>query len=248
MSQSPVSYQLDGEVAVITLDDGKRNALSPTMLKALNEAIDRAEQDGAMILLTGRTDTFSAGFDLKVMRAGGPAAIGMLKAGFAMTARLLSFPRPVIVASSGHTVAMGLFLVLSSDYRIGAAGSYQYTANEVAIGMSMPRVAAEVMRLRLTPSQFQRAAILAATYTPEEALAAGMLDEVVPPARLLDQARSVAAKFALLDKRAHQTTKLRLRQDSLRTIRRSLPLDLRDAVISGVLHYVKTKKVATNAE
>jgi enoyl-CoA hydratase len=244
MSHEAVRYRLDGEVATITMDDGKRNALAPSMFKALNEAIDQAERDKAIIVLTGRAETFSAGFDLKVMRAGGPAAISMLKDGYAMTARLLSFPRPVIAASSGHTIAMGLFLVQSTDYRIGVSGPYKYTANEVAIGLPFPRVVAEVMRMRLAPAQFQRATTLAATYSPEEALAAGMLDEVVAPDDLLARAKDVAAQLALLDQRAHHITKLRIRQESLRTIRWSLPLDLRDAVVMGVKSYVSPKKAA----
>ncbi len=242
MSDSLVSYHLEGEVATITMDDGKRNALSPKMLGALGDSIDQAERDGAMIILTGRTDTFSAGFDLKVMGKSGTAAVGMLKSGFAMTERLLSFPRPVIAASTGHTMAMGLFLLLSCDYRLGVAGPYKYVANEVAIGMPMPRVAAEVLRLRLTPAQFQRAAILAAMYTPEDALAVGMLDELVSPDKLIDQARAAAAQFAQLDKHAHQVTKLRLREKTLSAIRRGLPLDLGDALVLGVRRYMAAKK------
>lgn len=242
MSHAAISYQLDGEIATIKMDDGKRNALSPDMFKELNKAIDQAEKDKAIIVLTGRPETFSAGFDLKVLRGGGTAAISMLNAGYSMTARLLSFPRPVIVASSGHTIAMGLFLCQASDYRIGVTGPYKYTANEVAIGLPMPRVAAEVLRQRLTPAQFQRATILAATYTPEEALVAGLLDEVVAADLLLDQARAAAAQFAQLDNRAHAVTKLRIRHESLKTIRRSLPLDLRDALVTGVLGFVRAKK------
>lgn len=242
MSESPVHYQLEGELATITMDDGKRNALSPTMLGALNDAIDQAERDGAMILLIGRPDTFSAGFDLKVMAKGGTAAVGMLKAGFAMTERLLSFPRPVITACTGHALAMGLFLLMSADYRLGVTGAYKYAANEVAIGLTMPRVASEVLRLRLTPAQFQRAAVLAMTYTPEEALAAGMIDELVSPDNLLDQARAAAAQFAQLDKHAHHMTKLRLREKALSGIRRGLPLDLGDALVMGVRRFMAAKK------
>lgn len=246
MSDSPVRYELDGEIATITMDDGKRNALSPSMLRALNDAIDRAEKDGAMILLTGRQDTFSAGFDLKTMSSGGSAAVGMLRSGFAMTERLLSFPRPVITASPGHTMAMGLFLLMSADYRLGSKGAYKYAANEVAIGLPMPRVAAEVLKLRLTPAQYQRAAVLATTYTPEEALAAGMIDELVSPDELLNQARAAAAQFGQLDKRAHQVTKLRLRDDTLSAIRRGLPLDLGDAVVMGVRRFMAAKKKSSS--
>lgn len=242
MNHSPVSYQLDGQVATITMDDGKRNALSLQLFAALNEAIDRAERDDALIVLTGRVDAFSAGFDLKVIRAGGMATVEMLTAGYSMIVRLLSFPRPVIAASTGHAMAMGLFLVLCSDYRIGAAGAYKYAANEVAIGVPMPRAAAEVLRLRLPPAHVQRAATLATTYSPEEAVAAGILDEVVSPDKLLQRAYAVAADFAQLDKHAHRVTKLRIREESLKTIRRSLPLDLSDAVVMGVRRFVAGKK------
>jgi enoyl-CoA hydratase len=139
-------------------------------------------------------------------------------------------------------MAMGLFLLLSSDYRLGTSGAYKYVANEVAIGMAMPRVAAEVLRLRLTPAQFQRAATLAAMYTPEEALAAEMLDELVSHDKLIEQAHAAAAQFAQLDKRAHHITKLRLREKSLSAIRRGLPLDLGDALVLGVRRYMAAKK------
>ena len=242
MSDSPVRYQLEGQVATITMDDGKRNALSPSMLKALNDAIDQAEKDDAMIVLAGRPDTFSAGFDLKVLGAGGSAAVGMLRAGFAMTERLLSYPRPVIAASTGHALAMGLFLVLSADFRLGVKGDYKYSANEVAIGLTMPRVAAEVLRLRLTPSEFQRAAVLAATYSPQEARAVGLIDELVSPIELLGHAYAAAKQFEQLDRRAHHQTKLRLREKTLSAIRRGLPLDLGDALVLGVRKMVESKK------
>lgn len=242
MRDSLVRYQFDGQVATLTMDDGKRNALSPAMLRALNDSIDQAERDGAMIVLTGRPDTFSAGFDLKVLGAGGSAAVSMLRSGFAMTERLLSYPLPVIAASTGHALAMGLFLVLCADYRLGVQGDYKYAANEVAIGLTMPRVAAEVLRMRLTPAEFQRASILAMTYSPEEARSAGMLDELVSSDELMHRVYAAATQFEKLDKRAHHQTKLRLREKTLSGIRRGLPLDLGDVLVMGVRKLMEGKK------
>jgi hypothetical protein len=62
------------------------------MLGELNEALDRAEADGAAVLLTGREGRFSAGFDLPVLRAGGERARLMVRAGFELALRVLSFP------------------------------------------------------------------------------------------------------------------------------------------------------------
>src|SRR5829696_8970992 len=109
----PVRYDVADGVATLTMDDGKVNALSPAMLVAVNGALDRAADDEAVVVLTGREGMFSAGFHLPTLRAGGPDAIGMIRGGFALAARLLSFPRPVVIASTGHAVAMASFLLLS---------------------------------------------------------------------------------------------------------------------------------------
>lgn len=128
-----VSYQLRDSIAVVTLDDGTVNVLSQQMLGDIDGALDRAAADGATVVLTGRPGVFSAGFDLRVLRAGGEEALALLRAGFELAARVLSFPEPVVIACTGHAIAMGAFLLLSGDYRVGAAGPYKITANEVAI-------------------------------------------------------------------------------------------------------------------
>src|SRR3954454_14120047 len=129
------------------MDDGKVNALSIDMLDDLNAALDRAEADEAIVVLTGRGDVFCAGFDLGVLTGDGGAAVPMLRAGFELAHRVLSYRRPVIVACSGHAIAMGAFLLLSADYRIGVAGAaHKYTSNEVAIGLTMPRAAIAICR------------------------------------------------------------------------------------------------------
>jgi enoyl-CoA hydratase/carnithine racemase len=124
------SYYCDDAIATITIDDGKVNALSFAVLAELNAALDQAERDGAVVILAGRDGVFSAGFDLPVLRGGGPDALAMLRAGFELAARLLAFPRPVVIACTGHAVAMGVFLLLCGDYRVGATGPYKITANE----------------------------------------------------------------------------------------------------------------------
>src|SRR5690349_21542904 len=151
-----VRYELDGGVATIAMDDGKVNALSPAMFGELNAAFDRAEADRAVVVLTGREGVFSAGFDLKVLRGGGPDAAGMVQAGFDLAMRVLAFPFPVVTASPGHAIAMGLFLLESGDYVIGAAGSFKFTANEVAIGLEVPPVGVAVLRQRVVPAVLNR--------------------------------------------------------------------------------------------
>lgn len=220
-----VSYQLRDSIATITMDDGKVNVLSPQMLTELNEAFDRAAADHAVVMLTGRPGVFCAGFDLAVLRAGGSPASGMLRAGFELAARMLAFPAPVLIACTGHAVAMGAFLLLSGDYRVGAAGLYKITANEVAIGLTMPLAAVEICRQRLSPAYLSRAVMLAEVFAPGDAVAAGFLDRLVQAPELQDVATRSAVEAARLDMDAHAATKLRARGLALTAIRAAIAAD-----------------------
>jgi enoyl-CoA hydratase len=214
-----VHSETNDNVMTITMDDGRANALAPEMQRELNDALDAAEAAGAGVVLAGRAGRFSGGFDLGVLTAGGPDALGMLRGGFELSERLLSFPTPIVIACTGHAVAMGSFLLLSGDYRVGAAGAFTIRANEVAIGMTMPHAALALIRGRLTPAHADRAAILSEAYTPEGAVEAGFLDRIVALDEVVATAQSVAASFMTLDAAAHARTKVRARAETLQHIR-----------------------------
>lgn len=234
MTSESVHYNLQDHVATIRIDDGKRNALSPQVLREIYHALDRAESDRAIVIITGRESVFSAGFHLDVMKRGGINALKMLRAGYALTARVMAYPYPVIAACNGHSLAMGVFLMLSADYVIGSRGDFKIAANEVAIGLTMPRVAAAVLRHRLNPAAFQRAVTLSQYFDVESALRAGFFDELVDPVDLMRRAETCADELKKLDPRAHTTSKRRIRAALIRKIRFSIPLDLLDAALMGV--------------
>ena len=223
--QSLIDYQLADSVAMISMDDGKVNALSLRMINEINQALDRAQDNAAVIVLAGRAGVFSAGFDLPVLRAGGPAATTMLRAGFDLAERLLSYSRPTVIACTGHAVAMGAFLLLAGDYRVGTAGPYKITANEVAIGLTMPMAAVEIARQRLTPAHLDRALLLAEVFGPDDSVLAGFLDRVVPATELADAVRGIAAEFTKLNMHAHAASKLRARADLLKALEASIDAD-----------------------
>jgi len=234
MPTESVQYRLQGRVATLCIDDGKRNALTPQILREIYRALDRAESDRAIVIISGRKSVFSAGFDLNVMKRGGIDALRMLRAGYALPARVLAYPYPVIAACNGHALAMGVFLMLSADYVIGSRGDFKIAANEVAIGLTMPRVAAAMLRHRLNPAAFQRAVTLSEYFDVEAARTAGFFDEVVDPGELIPRAEAHAESLQALDPRAHTTSKRRIRAALIRRIRYSIPLDLLDAAITGL--------------
>lgn len=225
MTNGFVTYALTDGVAVITMDDGKANALSLDMQNAINSALDQAQSDNATVVLTGRSGILSAGFDLKTLARGGDDATAMLNGGLELSLRMLNFPTPIVIACSGHAIAMGVFLLLSGDYRIGIAGNYKYTANEVAIGMTMPFSAIAIMRQRLTPSAMNRAVLLAEVFTPNNAIETGFLDLVVDEADLMSTAMTFAASTSGLNAAAHSASKKRMRANAINDITAGLALD-----------------------
>jgi enoyl-CoA hydratase len=229
----PVGYRIEGNVATLTLDDGKMNALSLDMLSEIGGALDRAKEEHAIVILTGREGVFSAGFDLRLLGAGGPNAHKMFVSGFRLAERILSFPAPVVVACTGHAIAMGAFLLLSADYRIGAAGAHKIGANEVAIGLTMPHFGVEICRQRLTSSHFHRAVINAEIFGPDDAVTAGFLDRVVSVAELAEAAHSTAVGLGRLDRDVHTATKLRARGNALKAVRAAIEAD--EATFQGRL-------------
>jgi enoyl-CoA hydratase len=220
-----VSYRSEDGVATLRMDDGKVNVMSSAMLGDINAALDRAEAEKAVVLLTGRAGVFSAGFDLRVLREGGSRAVSMVRSGFELAERVLTFPLPVVMACGGHAVAMGLFLLLSGDYRIGADGPYKLTANEVAIGLTMPYAAIEILRQRLAPAYFNRAVTLAESFAPSDAAAGGLVDRVVPPEQLDKAALEAATALRTLDLDAHAVSKLRAREQATAALRAAIEAD-----------------------
>lgn len=216
-----VTYELADGIATIAMDDGKVNVLSVAMLQAVADALTRAASDGAVVVLTGRPGRFSGGFDLGAMN-NPDEALGMVRGGFELAERLLMYPRPVVVACTGHAIAMAAFLLLTGDYRVGADGDFRITANEVAIGLTLPYAAIELCRYRLTRRDTVKALVTAHVYSPSDAVGAAFLDEVVPPDRLAERAREIAAGLTVLNAGAHTATKQRVHEPVLNALRAAI--------------------------
>ncbi len=175
----PVTLETHGDVAVIRIDDGKANALGHEVIDGINRALDDAEDAGAIVLF-GREGKFSAGFDLSVMKDGVEAAQKLTGRGGELCMRLYGHHRPVLVGSDGHALAAGAIVLMSCDVRIGSDTPGKIGLPEIAIGIALPVFALELARDRLSRRHFTRATMLAASYSPEEAVDAGFLDEIVP--------------------------------------------------------------------
>jgi enoyl-CoA hydratase len=220
-----VAYSLDDGIATLTLNNGKVNAFSHELIAQFNSALDQAQADRAVVIVTGQPGILSGGYDLKVMMSGPQNAIDLVAAGSTLARRMLAHPQPVIVACPGHAVAKGAFVLLSADYRIGVEGPFTIGLNVVKIGMTMHHVGIAIAQDRLTKPAFQRAVINAEMFTPQGAVVAGFLDLVVAPERLLTTAREVAQQMKMLNMTAHKNTKLKVRKALLDTLDAAITLD-----------------------
>lgn len=226
MSTPVVHVSREGSVSHIRLDDGKANALSPSLMRALNGALDAAEASGDAVVLSGRAGRFCAGFDLQVMMSGVEQARALVTEGADLLMRLFLFPRPLVAACTGHALAGGALVLLSADVRVAADGPFRIGLNEVAIGMPLPILAVEMARARLAATELGRATLLAHIYDPAGAARAGYVDEVAPADEVVSRALDEAKRLSSLSTMAFAATKARLREHVAAHIRATLAEDM----------------------
>ncbi|MCU1353661.1 MAG: Enoyl-CoA hydratase/isomerase [Acidimicrobiales bacterium] len=224
---SSPTYRFADGVAVVTLDDGKANAISHAVIDGLHAALDQAEADEARaLLLVGREGKFSAGFDLPTMTESLESMRALVTAGARLQMRIYGLGMPTIAACTGHALAAGALMLLVSDHRVGADLPAKIGLNEVAIGMALPIFAVELARDRLTPREFGPATMQARIYDPAGAVDAGYLDRVVPVDRLLDEAMADAARLAEIRTGAYARTKLVARQATIDHVLSTVEADM----------------------
>ncbi len=220
-----INYTAEKSYVVITINNGKVNAISHEVIDQLNDALDQAEATHKVVILTGKDGVFSAGYDLNTMTESPESAKALVMKGSKLAHRMLSFKLPIIAACSGHAIAKGAFLLLACDYRVGVEGDFKIGLNEVMIGMTMHNTGIVMAKARLTPVFLERSVINAEMYNPKDAITAGFLDSVVPQEFLLSTATKIAEMFSKLNLRAHAETKLKVRKPYLEDLKQAIVLD-----------------------
>ena len=207
------------EISIIKLDDGKANVMGPSMIKAINNGLDEAQENSRAVLIIGRPGLLSGGFDLSIIKSGDTNAIqAMVNAGARLLMRIYGFSIPVVMATTGHGVALGGFLLLAADYRFGVEGDYKIGLNEVAIGMTLPPFGQMLAKARIAPQYLTNTVINANLYDPKSAQKAGFLDEVTTVESLLQTSINKTKELALLDPLAFEKTKQNFRQEDIARI------------------------------
>ena len=200
------SERQDG-ICVLRFDHGKPNSISTAVADELLSAFDEAEKSADAIVLFGKPGMFSGGFDLGTMKEGPAAARAMLKAGATLLMSIYNHPKPVVIGCGGHAIAMGAFIAMAGDERIGAEGDFKIGMTETALGMTLPTFGLELARARLSKRHFDRALVHSTIYDPAGAVEVGILDRLVSPDRLEAECLEAATRLAGLKQPAFRNNK-----------------------------------------
>jgi enoyl-CoA hydratase len=211
-----------GGTTILRLAHGKASAMDLELLRGLRAAFERLGADPAVraIVLTGSGSIFSAGVDLRRLLAGGREYIERFLPeldGCFLT--LFGCDKPVVAAINGHAIAGGCILAACCDVRLMAAGDGRIGAPELKVGVPFPPAIVEILRFALAPQHVQEMLLRGRLCSPEEALARGLVDEVVAPERLMERALQLADEMAAAPAVAFRLTKRELREPVLERAR-----------------------------
>jgi enoyl-CoA hydratase len=237
----------DGGIRVLTLDRPPANAEDETLLGDLRLALDGAAADDAVraVVLTGAGAFFSGGFDLAAPRRDDAAAAAIRDLFRDTHLRLLTLPKPTVAMVNGHAIAGGLVLVLACDYRLGVEGDYRIGLNEVAIGAAYPRVAFEIVRLRLSHARASELLLGAALYPASQALRLGVVDELLPAATFAETVLRRAARLGAFPREAYAHTKAALVAEAAARVAAETP---EDAARAGAVWTTAESRAARAAQ
>ena len=211
----------------IRLSAGKANAMSAQMLDAIERAFDEFEDSEARAaVITGYEKYFSAGLALpELIGLDRPKLQQFIVRFNAVMERVLRCPRPVVAAVNGHAIAGGCVLMLQADWRVGADVDAKIGLNEVQLGIGLPAIVTETLRLRVPASSLTPIALEGRLFSPKEAREVGLLDELVPASELEARATAKAEALASVGKEAFAQVKGQIIAPALAAVAKDASVD-----------------------
>ena len=194
-----VKVEIVEGIATVALSRGKVNALNNTLVDELMQCLETLAADGDItaIVLTGRSKFFSFGFDIPEFLSFSQVEFTDFLTRFSgLYTYLFTFPKPVVAALNGHTIAGGCMLALACDYRIMIAGRAKISLNEITFGASVFAGSTEMLRFWVGSARATDVLYSGAMYSAEEALDMDLIQAVSHEDQLIDRARQVAGDLA----------------------------------------------------
>ncbi len=189
----------NGPIATIVLNRGKVNAINVSMVKQMQECLEDLEKDReiASVILTGHDKFFSFGFDVPEFLSYSKESFNNFLTLFTnLYAYLFLYPKPVIAALNGHTMAGGCMLAIACDHRIMVPGKAKISLNELNFGSAVFSGITRILKFCAGQKNAQEILYSGNLYTAEEAINVGLIDEVCSETNLMDEALKKAEYFS----------------------------------------------------
>jgi len=209
-----------GAVRELRLARPPANALSPDLLAEISALVTAAPGEGAeALVLSGSKGIFTGGLDVPLLLSLDhdemTQALGEF---FGAMVALAGSEIPVAAAITGHSPAGGAVLTLFCDWRVMAEGSFSIGLNEVRIGLPMPSVIADALARVVGQRNADVLCLTGQLLAPDEALAVGLVDRVVPLDQVVDQAVQWCTELTQLPTRAIRETRRTVNRDLVRVL------------------------------
>jgi enoyl-CoA hydratase/carnithine racemase len=192
-----VTLEVDGGIGTIRLDRPPMNALNVQLQDELRAAAqDASEHDEiAAVVLHGGPKVFAAGADVKEMATWTQA--DMVRRSVALQASITAvarIPKPVVAAVTGYALGGGCELALAADFRV-CGDNARLGQPEILLGIIPGAGGTQRLPRLVGPARAKDLIFTGRFVDAAEALAIGLVDQVVPPDDVLDAARALAARF-----------------------------------------------------
>ena len=216
MERDVVRLEESADALILRIERPPVNAVDLGLARSFQAAVARA---GAFprnrpLVITGSGTCFSAGLDRKVVpRYGREEQREMIGIINRIIADLYGLPRPTIAAVNGHALAAGLVLVLACDYRVSTSAPCKLGLPEVNVGIPYPAGPLLIVREELPPHTARMLVLAGRTFDPAQALAMGVVDEVVAPERVVPRAIEMAATMGAFP--AYDRIKVQFRANAI---------------------------------
>jgi len=210
-----VTANTNASITTLTFNRGKVNALNGQVVEEMRSALAGFENDPdtKAIILTGQGKFFSFGFDIpEFLSYSKPEFTDYLTRFTDLYTYMFQYPKPIIAALNGHTIAGGCMLALACDKRVMVSGKAKISLNEISFGASVFAGSTEMLRFCAGGKNATEILYSGEMYSAEEAKVLGLIDEVTAEKDLIREATAAASELGAKPASAFASIKALLRK------------------------------------
>lgn len=207
--------------SILTFDRGRSNPMNMLMFEEMIEVLKSLKNDDNSkgLIIAGKENFFSSGLDLPEIMTYDRAKTKLFwKVFMELVIELVSYPKPLVAAITGHSPAGGCVVAIACDYRIMGGGNFKIGLNEIPVGLIVPRHIFDLYSFWLGKHRAYQFLMEGRLMNPQQASDAGLVDVVVPVEQVLETAERKMAHYLKFDHKTWSITKLNLRTELINKV------------------------------